>query len=129
MAIPDEDWVGSKPPLGSDGRSVFALVSELNDKRTNACAYEAKRKGWNVVGFSSRLSLQHAQYPGAPNFPLILGSKARNMIYTIHMAAGRSDVPIPFATAYLIDSNGRIAQQGICYEMLKIDFGVSEGKK
>ncbi len=129
MAIPDEDWVGSKPPLGSDGRSVFALVSELNDKRTNACAYEAKRKGWNVVGFSSRLSLQHAQYPSAPNFPLILGSKARNMIYTIHMAAGRSDVPIPFATAYLIDSTGRIAQQGICYEMLKIDFGVSEGKK
>lgn len=129
MAIPDEDWVGSKPPLGSDGRSVFALVSELNDKRTNACAYEAKRKGWNVVGFSSRLSLQHAQYPSAPNFPLILGSKARNMIYTIHMAAGRSDVPIPFATAYLIDPTGRIAQQGICYEMLKIDFGVSEGKK
>ncbi|MBI3711566.1 MAG: FecR domain-containing protein [Burkholderiales bacterium] len=128
-AIPDADWVGSKPPLGSDGRSVFALVSEVNDKRTNACAYEAKRKGWNVVGFSSRMSLQHAQYPSAPNFPLILGSKARDMIYTIHMAAGRKDVPIPFATAYLIDPSGRITQQGICYEMLKIDFGVSDGKK
>lgn len=129
MAIPDADWVGSKPMLGLDGRPVLALVSEVNDKRTNACAYEAKRKSWNVVGFSSRLSLQHAQYPGAPNFPLILGSKARNMIYTIHQAAGRTDVPIPFATAYLIDSNGRITQQGICYEMLKIDFGASDSKK
>lgn len=128
-AIPDADWVGSKPPLGIDGRPVLALVAEVNDRRTNTCAGEAKRKGWTVVGFSSRMSLQHAQYPGAPGFPLILGVKARNMIYTIHMAAGRSDVPIPFATAYLIDPSGRIIQQGICYEMLKIDFGVSESKK
>lgn len=129
LAIPDEDWVGSKPTLGVDGRPVLALVAELHDRRTNSCANEAKRKGWNLVAFSSRLSLQHAQYPSAPNFPLILGSKARNMIYTIHQAAGRTDVPIPFATAYLIDPSGRITQQGICFEMLKIDFGVSEGKK
>lgn len=128
-AIPDADWAGSKPPLGIDGKPVLALVSEVNDRRTNSCANEAKRKNWNVVGFTSRMSLQHAQYPSAPNFPIIIGVKARNLIYTIHMAAGRQDVPIPFATAYLIDTDGRVVQQGICYEMLKIDFGVSEGKK
>ena len=128
-AIPDGDWVGNKPLLGVDGRPVLALVAEVNDRRTNSCANEAKRKGWTVVGFSSRMSLQHAQYPGAPSFPLILGVKARHMIYTIHMGAGRSDAPIPFATAYLIDPSGRITQQGICYEMLRIDFGVSDGKK
>lgn len=128
-AIPDADWVGSKPPLGIDGKPVLALVSEINDRRTNSCANEAKRKNWNVVGFTSRMSLQHAQYPSAPNFPIIIGVKARDLIYTIHMAAGRKDVPIPFATAYLIDTDGRVTQQGICYEMLKIDFGVSEGKK
>lgn len=128
-AIPDADWVGSKPALGIDGKPVLALVSEINDRRTNSCANEAKRKNWNVVGFTSRMSLQHAQYPSAPNFPIIIGVKARDMIYTIHMAAGRKDVPIPFATAYLIDTDGQVTQQGICYEMLKIDFGVSEGKK
>lgn len=128
-AIPNSDWVGNKPALTRDRLPVFALVAEIFDKRTNACASEARRKGWNVVGFSSRLSLQHAQYPSAPAFPLILGYRARDMIYAIHGAAGRSDVPIPFATAYLIDTTGHISQNGLCQKLVGIDFGISEGRK
>lgn len=128
-AIPTADWIGSKPNIGRDGRTIFALVAELQDKRTDACANEAKRKNWNVVGFSSRLSLQHAQYQTPPNFPLILGSKARDLIYNIHTAANRNDIPIPPATAYLIDPSGRIIQNGLCHILVGIDFGVSEGKK
>ncbi|MDO8312058.1 MAG: FecR family protein [Sideroxyarcus sp.] len=128
-AIPSSDWVGDKPAVGRDQRPVFALVAEVFDKRTNACAYEARRKGWTVVGFSSRQSLQHAQYPAPPAFPLILGYRARDTIYAIHGAAGRSDVPIPFGTAYLIDTSGRVSQNGPCQNLVGIDFGISEGRK
>ena len=128
-AIPNSEWVGTKPVLGGDGRAVFALVAEVQDSRIRVCANLAKSKGWNVVGFSSRPSLQAAQYSSPPAFPLILSAAARDMIYKIHWATGRRDVPIPFTTAYLIEPNGQITRNGLCDVLVGIDFGIPEGRK
>jgi hypothetical protein len=107
----------------------LALVAEVQDARINACNSGAQRKGWTVVGFSSRKTLEQAKYTSPPSFPLVLGYRARDMIYAIHAAAGRSDVPIPLGTAYLIDPRGDVIQNGPCEKLAGINAGSSEGKK